>query len=45
LITLADGDDFISQKSIKTPMFEDIDKNDNYAEDLNIIACDMLSDG
>jgi hypothetical protein len=42
LITIADGDDFL-QKSIKTPVFEDLTKCD----DLNIIAQggDLLSEG
>ena len=46
LITLVDGDDFLLQKSIKTPVFEDLDKAVD-EDEINIIAQDgdIFSEG
>ena len=46
LITIVDGDDFLLQKSIKTPVFEDLDKAVD-EDEINIIAQDgdLFSEG
>ncbi|CDW80340.1 UNKNOWN [Stylonychia lemnae] len=46
LITIVDGDDFLLQKSIRTPVFEDLDKVAG-EDDLKILAQDgdIYSDG
>jgi hypothetical protein len=47
LVTIVDGDDFLLQKSIKTPVFEDLDKVVVEDDDLNLIVQDgdLFSEG